>query len=158
MNVRRKDRERTEEFALSVVDKCEYAVMSVVLEDGSPYGVPLSIARDGEFIYFHCAQEGRKTDALKENSRVCLSCVGDTHRLEDEFSTEYESAAVFGTAEPVLQDEEKIHALRLICRRHTPMNMENFDQAIEMSLKRTAIWRIRIDQITGKAKKRKQIK
>ena len=57
--VRRKDREQDENFALMVADKCEYAIMSLVLEDGSPYCIPLSIARDGDFIYFHCAYEGQ---------------------------------------------------------------------------------------------------
>ena len=50
--VRRKDREQDENFALMVADKCEYAIMSMVLEDGSPYCIPLSIARDGDFIVF----------------------------------------------------------------------------------------------------------
>ncbi len=47
----------------------------------------------------------------------------------------------------------KIHALRLICQRHTPANMAEFDEAIRRSLPRTAIWRIEIREITGKRKK-----
>ena len=151
--VRRKDREQDENFALMVADKCEYAIMSMVLEDGSPYCIPLSIARDGDFIYFHCAYEGQKIDALKSHPSVCLSCVGDTRRAEDEFTTEYESAVIFGTAQRVEEEKEKIHALRLICERHTPKNMKNFDKAIGTSLNRTDIWRISIRHITGKAKK-----
>lgn len=154
--MRRKDRERDEAFALEIADKCEYAVMAVSLGDGTPYCVPLSIARDGEDIYFHCAYEGQKTDALKANPHVCISCVGETRRLSDEFSTEYESAVIFGTAQQVESEEEKIHALRLICERHTPLHMDAFDSAIESSLKRTAIWKIHIENITGKAKKVKK--
>ena len=151
--MRRKDREKDEKFALEIADKCEYAVMAVSQGDGTPYCVPLSIARHGESIYFHCAYEGQKIDALKGNPHVCISCVGDTRRLSDEFSTEYESAIIFGTAEQVESEEEKIHALRLICERHTPLHMDAFDSAIESSLKRTAIWKVHIDTITGKAKK-----
>ncbi|MGM9521498.1 MAG: pyridoxamine 5'-phosphate oxidase family protein [Oscillospiraceae bacterium] len=151
--MRRKDREMDEGFALSVADKCEYAVLSVVRRDGAPYGVPLSIARSGEYIYFHCAGEGEKVDAFRLNPKVCLTCVGDTNRLKDEFSTEYESAVIFGTASEVEDDGEKLEALRLICSRHTPENMAQFEPEAERSFKITHVWRIHISCITGKRKK-----
>ncbi len=150
--MRRKDRERDREFAFMVVDKCEYAVLSVIDTEGKPYGVPISIARQGEVIYFHCAKEGKKADAVRKHREVCISCVGDTKREEDKFTTKYESAILFGTAEEVTQEEEKIMALRLLCERHTPTNMGNFDKAVEQSLARTAVWKIQINGITGKCK------
>ena len=90
--MRRKDRQRSEEFAWAVTDRCGWAVLSCVQPDGTPYSVPLSIAREGGRVYFHCAEEGRKTEALRSNPKVCLSCVGDTHPAQDGFSMEYESA------------------------------------------------------------------
>jgi hypothetical protein len=84
---------------------------------------------------------------------VCLTCVGDTQVQQDRFTTLYESAVAFGTASEVTEDNEKIEALRLLCQRHTPDNMGNFDQAINASLKRTAIWKIDVESITGKAKR-----
>lgn len=151
--MRRKDREMDKEFALEMADKCEYAVLSMAEPDLTPYCVPLSIVRDGGFIYFHCAKAGKKSDILKKNPKVCISCVGDTHRMENKFTTEYESAIIFGTAQEVSEDEEKIHALKILCERHTPMNMAEFDEAIKRSLSVTAIWRVSIDEITGKRKK-----
>ena len=151
--MRRKDREKDKDFAFMVVDKCEYAVLSMIDTEGKPYGVPISIARQGEFIYFHCAKEGKKSDAIKNHKEVCISCVGDTKREEDKFTTKYESAILYGTAEEVIQEAEKITALRLLCERHTPTNMENFDKAIEQSLSQTAVWKIQINSISGKCKK-----
>ena len=150
--MRRKDRERDAEFAYSVIDKCEYAVLSMIDPDGAPYCVPLTIVRDGGEIYFHCAQEGYKTECLRKNDKVCLACVGDTRRPPDQFTTEYESAIVRGRAAEVTQEEEKTHALYLLCRRHTPANMGQFDKAITASLHRTAVWKIEISEITGKSK------
>ena len=43
--------------------------------------------------------------------------------MENEFSTEYESAALFET--------EKISALRWLCERHTPLSMDEFDREIK---------------------------
>lgn len=151
--MRRTDREMGKDFALEIADKCEFASLSMLTPSNSPYCIPLSIVREENAIYFHCAKNGLKTDCLKTNPQVCLVCVGDTLRAESEFTTEYESAIIRGRAQEILKDEDKIHALRLLCERHTPANMAAFDEAIQGSLHRTAVWRIEITEITGKRKK-----
>lgn len=151
--MRRIDREMDRDFALMVVDKCEYATLAMINTDGRPYCLPISIARDEDIIYFHSAKEGRKIDALRNDPNVCMSCVGDTLRAKDKFTTEFESAILRGKASEVTEDEEKIHGLKLICERHTPTNMHEFDTAIEKSLFRTGVWKIEIADITGKRKK-----
>lgn len=151
--MRRKDREMDEDFALEIADKCEYAVLSVIDNNGEPYCVPISIVRDGRDIFFHCARDGKKIDSMCGNPEVCIACVGDTCRAKDKFMTEYESAIIRGKAEEVTEDEKKVHALRLLCERHTPTNMQNFDNAVSKSLLRTAIWKVRIGTISEKRKK-----
>lgn len=64
--MRRVDRERS----------AEYATLSMVDVDGNPYCVPITVANDGEYVYFHSATEGTKVDALSRNPKVCLACVG----------------------------------------------------------------------------------
>lgn len=140
-------------FALSIADKCEWAVLGMVDHQGGPYCIPVTIVREGDYVYFHSAQSGLKIDCLREHSQVCLACVGDTFRLPDAFTTEFESAVIRGTAVEVMDETEKIHALRLLCQRHTPANMENFDDAIRRSLSKTAVWRIEMQEVTGKRKK-----
>ncbi|MDE5756490.1 MAG: pyridoxamine 5'-phosphate oxidase family protein [Clostridia bacterium] len=151
--MRRKDRQMPKEWAMEIVDKCEWATLATIDTDGMPYCIPLSIARIGDAIYFHCAREGKKIDCFNRNANVCISCVGNTHRPDDEFTTKYESAMVFGNISQVLEDKEKIDALRAICQRHTPANMPNFDEAIARSLAITAIWKVTIDDIDGKRRK-----
>ena len=151
--MRRQDREMDRDFALMVVDTCEYAVLSMVNGAGEPYCVPITIVRQGECIYFHCAMAGEKIDCLRGHSQICMACVGKTHRLTDRFTTEFESAILRGDAQEVTEKEEKVEALRQLCQRHTPTNMHAFDEAIAGSLPRTAIWKITIGEITGKRKK-----
>lgn len=151
--MRRKDREMNAEFALTVADKCEWAIMGMVDINGMPYCIPLSIARFNNLIYFHSAKDGFKIECLKHDNNVCITCVGDTYRVPDEFTTEYESAIISGKAYEITDDNEKIFALKLICERHTPLNMNNFIDAINQSLHRTAVWKIEIENITGKRKK-----
>ena len=107
------------------------------------HGIPNTKAVLGEKI----------TDILKRNPKVYVSCVGDVTPATDRFTTEFESAAFSGTACEVTDIQEKIKALRLICEKYTPDNMENFEDAITKSLDRTAVWKIRIENLTGKRKK-----
>lgn len=150
--MRRKDREQTAEFAWGVVDTCEYAFLAMTAEDGSPYGVPVTIARDGNCIYFHSAMEGRKVESLRKDPRVCLTCVGETEILQTQFTTRFSSAMAFGAAAEVEEDGEKAEALRLLCQRHTPEGMAGFDKAVAASLPRTSVWKIAVKEITGKHK------
>ena len=127
------------EFAREVIDKCEFATLATVDTEGKPYAVTLSIVRKGDHIYFHSATEGFKTDCMRAAPYVCMTFVGDTRRAERAFTTGYESACIRGIAE-------------LLCERHTPSNMAAFDQAVKASLKRTAVWRVTITEISGKRK------
>lgn len=150
--MRRKDREMDECFALSVADKCEYAVLSLIAPEGKPYAIPLSVVRDGENMYFHCAMEGEKIDCMRANPNGCMVCVGDTQVQEHKFTTKFESAIIKGQLAEVTEESEKIHALKILCEKFAPTNMHDFDNAIKQSLSRTAIWKMSIDEITGKYK------
>lgn len=151
--MRRKDREMTEEFAKAVADTCDWAVVSMITPEGAPYGIPVSIVREADVLYFHCALEGKKADALRENPRVSVSCVGAVRPIAEKFTTAYDSAILEGEASEVVDQEEKVHALRILCQRYAASNMDHFDEAIERSLHRTGIWKIQILSITGKQKK-----
>ena len=155
IQMRRKDREMSSEFALEVVDKCEYAVLSMTDLQNEPYAVPLSIVRIGSCIYFHGGKAGKKSEILATNPQVCLVCVGNVKPLEDKFTTEYESAMVFGKISEVSDKEEKTEALRALCMRYTPKHIDHFDSELERSFSVTGVWKIQIDEITGKCKKKK---
>lgn len=151
--MRRVDREMPEDFALMVLDTCEWAVLSMIDLEGAPYCIPVNIVREGKILYFHSAKQGLKTDCLRRSPQVCLTAVGETFRPKDRFTIEFESVVVRGTVSEVLTDDEKIGALRLLCTRYTPDNMAFFDAAVSRSLFRTAVWKISITDISGKRKK-----
>ena len=151
-NMRRKDRELPREHTLAVIDECSYSVMATVNPDGSPYCIPLSMAREGDWIYFHSAMEGQKIDNLRFQGKACVCCVGNVMDIPDVFSIGFESAIISGTAGEVTDKDEKIRALTLICKRYTPGNMAAFDNVIEKSLAVTAVWKIHMDEVSGKGK------
>ena len=151
--MRRKDREKSAEFALEVLRGCEYAVLATINADKkTPYCIAISPVLVGNAIYFHCANEGQKLDNIKQNNNVCVTCVQNTKLIPEQFATEYESAVAVGKC-VIVSDEnktEKIMALRAICEKYAKSNMHNFDGATAGSL--PCICRIDIEQITGKAR------
>ena len=152
-SVRRKDREIPRDEALAVVDNCIYSTIGTVNPDGTPYCIPLSMIREGEWLYFHCAMEGHMIDNLKNQNRVCVSCVGNVKPFPGAFSLEYESAVINGNASEVTDREEKLRILRLISLRYTPDNMHAFDKYVEEGIDKTMVWKINIDEISGKGRR-----
>ncbi|MCQ2218027.1 MAG: pyridoxamine 5'-phosphate oxidase family protein [Paludibacteraceae bacterium] len=148
--MRKESREMSAEWAMGVLIKAPYVTVSMTEEDGTPYAVPLSLARVGEVFYFHCALEGKKLDILRKNPRVCLSAVSKCKPTvgpkDGSFTLEFNSAIAFGVAEIVEAEDEKIEALRAVCERFLPQHMDAFDTSIARSLARTAVVRIRLTE------------
>lgn len=149
--MRRKDRALTAQEAWEVVERCGCGVLTMTAADGTPYGVPVNYARGGDAIWFHCAMEGKKTEALRKDSRVCLVCVEHNDVVEEKYTTKYASAMVFGKAEEVTDETEKLEGLRWICRRHTPGNMAMFDEYAAPRTLRTAVWKVSVESLSGKS-------
>lgn len=150
--MRRKDRERDRDFGLAVIDECEYGTVAIQGEE--PYCLPLSLVRIGEDLYFHCALEGKKIDLLRQNPAVWVSFVGQNTAAEDDFTTYFTSAMVKGTATEVTDEGEKLAALRALCQKLTPGHMPAFEVEVARSFAVTGIWKIHMDEITAKEKKR----
>ena len=156
--MRRSDRAQSLEFALALIDRCTYGVVSISTGEDTPYCLPLSLVRVDNRLYFHCAKQGRKLDLLRRNPKVCVTFVGVSEpayvESQNMFTDYFQSAMVTGTASEVLEEEEKIEALRALCARMTPEGMsgDNFERAVAGSLAVTGVWRIDMEEITAKAK------
>ena len=149
--MRRASREMDAAFALEVLDKAPYVTVSMTRSDGTPYGLPLSLARtDDKTFYFHCALEGEKLDCIAHHPTVFLSavslCAPTVGPKDGSFTLQYKSATAIGNAELVTDREEKIAAMRAICMRFLPRHMAAFDDAIDRSLERTAVVRITLTE------------
>ena len=149
--MRKESRKMCAGWALEVFDKAPYITISMADADGNPYGLPLSLVRtDDKTFWFHCATEGKKLDILKDNPRVFLSAVTKCRPLrgpkDGSFTLEFQSATAVGMAEIVEDESTKKEALRAICQRFLPQQMEGFEEAVSRSLNRTAVVRITLTE------------
>lgn len=153
--MRRNDRAQDREFILGLIDRCTHGVMAISTGESVPYCLPLSFVRVGDDLYFHCAQEGRKIELLRRFPQVCITFVGDDRPAfvpPAIYTTYFQSAIVTGTAVEITAPAEKAEALRALCRKMTPEFMSGFESAAEKSLSVTAVWKIHMEDISGKAK------
>ncbi|RKI70595.1 pyridoxamine 5'-phosphate oxidase family protein [bacterium 1xD42-67] len=153
--MRRDDRAQDRDFSLALIDRCTHGVMALSTGEPLPYCLPLSFVRIGEDLFFHCAREGRKVDLLRRSPQVCVTFIGDDRPAfvaPAMYTTYFQSVIITGTAAEVRDPSEKSAALRALCQKVTPDHMEGFEAALEQSLAVTAVWRIRMEEISGKAK------
>ena len=92
--------------------------------DGRPYAVPLNYAYIDGKIYFHCALEGKKLDAIRANPEVCFAVgrqEGEIRRHRGSVChPDNESVLCFGRARVLEDYEEKAAALNAFNRAFEP--------------------------------------
>jgi nitroimidazol reductase NimA-like FMN-containing flavoprotein (pyridoxamine 5'-phosphate oxidase superfamily) len=150
-DIRRSDRALTEDRAREILQRAEYGVLATVGADGWPYAVPVNHVLSGDVLYIHCALEGHKLENIAHEERVSFAAVGKVTVLPAKLSTLYESAIVFGRAAPVTDPAEKRRALELLAVRFCGAVSPEAEQAIATSGPRTAVVRVRLERIAGKA-------
>ncbi len=150
---RRQDRTISKDEARELLERVEYGILSTVSADGLPYGIPVSYCVIDDDIYFHCAVEGRKLENMVHNPRVSFCVVGVTDVLPDKFSTKYESAVISGIAGEVF-NEEKQKGLEGLLHKYSVGYYEKGVKYIEALDHKTKVYRIHIDSISGKARRK----
>ena len=151
--IRRRDRALSEAEALHILQAAEWGVLATVDEGGWPYAVPVNHAVVDGALIIHCATAGHKLDNLAFNPKVSYCVVTEAETLPLELSTRYSSAIVFGRAELVTDDREKREALQALGRRFAQDHADLVEREIEKDLFRTAVVRLHVERITGKARR-----
>ncbi len=149
--MRRCDRQAAVQDTVSILEKCEYGVLSTVNQDNIPYGVPLSYVYTDDSIYLHSASEGHKIDNITANSQVSFCVVGDKQSLPDKFTTNYESVIIFGQARQV-QGLEKTAALLALIGKYAPDHRAAGAEYIRQASAKTTVIKIVIEHMTGKVR------
>jgi len=126
-------------------------VLSVLGDDGYPYGVPINhfyCEEDGR-IYFHSGRRGHKIDAIQQHDKVSLCVYDSGFRREGEWALNIKSVIVFGRVE-IIDDRQRIYD---ICRRLSYKFTDDeqyIQREIEKSGPATFMFALVPEHITGK--------
>lgn len=119
-----------------------------------PYVVPVNYFFFEGSIYLHSGPKGRKIEALQADSRVCflVNDIGPQVLWERGcgISQIYESVTCFGRAEFVEDLTEKRRILEKMIEKFVPAG-HRLAPLGDQNIQKTAIVRIRIEWMTGKA-------
>lgn len=118
--MRRKKQALTEARCEEALRQGEYGVLAVQGDDGYPYAVPLNYVYTDGKLYFHCAREGHKIDAICKDDRASFCVVVKDDIIAEKFTTGFESIIVFGRMRVVEDADEAKKALEALVERLTP--------------------------------------
>lgn len=150
--LRRKDKQLSQEEAKEILESATYGVLSTIGKDGIPYGVPLSYCYQDNKIYFHAATTGHKLDNIEFSNQVSFCVVTDVKTLPDQFSTKYKSVILFGTVHEV-EDDEKVKVYQMLINKYSNDFQEAGMEYIHQAGKNARVFEIRIEHMLGKGKK-----
>ena len=100
----------SDEECISILKSQLRGVLSVLGDDGYPYGVPINhyYCEDDGKLYFHCAKVGHKIDAIRRCDKASFCVCDDGVPKEGHWSLNFRSVIVFGRIEFV-EDRETIY-------------------------------------------------
>ena len=130
-------------------EKCR--VLSLLGDDGYPYGLPLShfYNEEDNKIYFHGAKEGHKIDAIKNYDKASLCVYDSGYRKEGDWALNIKSVIVFGKIR-LLTDKS---LSREICTKLTQKftdDREYLEHELKNALPRVQCFELEIEHMMGK--------
>lgn len=153
--MRLKDREVTDQEALStIIDACEVLRVAMCV-DNRPYIVPMNFGYKNRCFYFHGAKIGRKLDMIKRNPNVCFEMDTDHHLIGDseracDWTMKYSSIIGNGIMKIVTDKSEKARALNIIMQQYGGKAKYEYS---EQMLERIGILKLEVREMTGKISK-----
>lgn len=150
-DMRRKDQVLSREECLAVLERGTSGVLAVQGDDGYPYAVPLSYAYEDGKLWFHCAREGHKLDAILRDPRVSFCVVDRDQVVPLEYTTYFRSVILFGKARVLEGPTEIRAALEKLALRYAPEDSEAHREAIlEKELPAVVMVEIAVEHLSGK--------
>ena len=87
---------------------------------------------------------------FKDGCAAVMSAVSRAEVIPNEYTVAYASAVVRGRLEVVTSEEERMHAMEVLCRRFDPAAGEKFMDCMKNAGARTCVARLTVEEITGK--------
>ena len=137
--MRRQDRSIEDPAIQAKIIQDSHHMVLGMVDNGTPYTVPLNFGYADGKLYFHCAREGRKLNILRESGgRALVSGVLVSHAAPllkgdkaCDIGTDYTSVMFEGIAEEVTDAEEKMQGvltiLKHVGQEHRPLPPENLN-------------------------------
>ena len=149
--MRRFKQQISDEKCIDLLKSEKRGVLSVIGENGYPYGIPLNHYyddTDGK-LYFHGAKEGHKLDAIIACDKACYTVFDKGYRQEGEWALNVKSVVVFGRMSLVTDKEKAKEICTALCRKFTE-DEDYLEYELQHALPRVQCLALTPEHITGK--------
>ncbi len=149
--MRRFRQQISQEECIQVLKEQKRGVLSLLGDDGYPYGIPIDYwysEEDGK-IYFHGAKEGHKIDAIKGCDKASFCTYDEGYRKPGEWPLNIRSVIVFGRIRPV-EDSGKVQKICESLGRKFTDDEDYIRKEIESAGPRVLCLELAPEHITGK--------
>ena len=149
--MRRFKQQLSAEECIRTLIKQPRGVLSMIGDNGYPYGIPLNhwYSEEDNALYFHCAKTGHKIDALTVCDKVSYCVTDQGYRKEGEWALNINSVVVFGRIGIVEDEDKKMKICRNIAKKFTN-DEEYVRKEIKNSFPSVCCLEFKIEHMTGK--------
>lgn len=151
--MRRFRQELTPEECVRVLERGTHGVLAVLGDEGYPYAVPLSYVYEDGKIWFHCAKQGHKLDAIRKEPKGSFCVVDQDKVVPEEYTTYFRSVIAFGTARELEDEGEKRKALEALAAKYSPDQVEGRQKEIQSQFANVTMVELTVERMTGKEAK-----
>lgn len=149
--MRRAKQQLTQEECIQILKAEPRGILSVLGDDGYPYGMPLDhwYCEEDGCLYFHGAKEGHKIDAIRRCSKVSYCVFDQGYRNDGEWALNIKSVIVFGEIHPLTDSDKAMAICRNLCLKFTD-DPEYIEHEIQYSGPNVLVLCLRPEHISGK--------
>ncbi len=119
--MRRWKQQVPEDICVEILMNTKRGVLSLIGEDGYPYGLPINhyYSKEDGRLYFHGAKTGHKIDAIKACDKAGYCVYNEGFRKEGEWALNITSVIVFGRIRPVEDEATSLKICAGLTRKFT---------------------------------------
>lgn len=123
--------------------------LSVIGDGGYPYTLPINFVYADGKLYFHCAREGHKLDALRACDKACFTVIDDPVREPDDWWYHVNSVICFGRVRIIEDAAEALVHLKTLGAKYFP---EGYDIEGDLAKNgpRAVVLEMALEHVTGK--------
>ena len=149
--MRRFKQQINEEECVHVLKEQPRGVLSMLGDNGYPYGIPLDhwYSEKDNKLYFHCAKVGHKLDAITACDKVSYCVMDEGYRKDGEWALNINSVVVFGRIRIVDDEEKKREICTNLVRKFTD-DEEYLQKELKNAFPRVNCLELTIEHMTGK--------
>ena len=136
----------TKEDTIKLLEHCEEGVIGTIGTNGYPHTVPVNYVLYNNKIYLHGAKEGFKSRNIEANPKVSFTVFDNVSIIEEEFTTNYQSAIIYGKAKIIPGDKE---ILMELIKKYSSNFLVKGKEYVSMNFNSTHLIEITIEHITG---------